>query len=62
MNRLITRSELAGRSDGALAALFRQVSQDLAQTAPGSAERRNALATLENITRERAVRAHRPRF
>lgn len=62
MNRLITRSELTGRSNNELSALFHRVSLDLARTAPGSPERRNALASLENIARERAARLHRPRF
>ncbi len=61
MFRLITRSELAGRSNSELAAIFRQASDALAHSAPGSADRRNALASLENITRERASRASRPR-
>jgi hypothetical protein len=34
---------------------------DLACTAPGSAERRDALATIENITRVMQQRAQRPR-
>jgi hypothetical protein len=62
MNRLITRSELTGRSESELAALFREVSLGLAQTAPGTPQRRDALASLENIARERAVRALRPRL
>jgi hypothetical protein len=62
MNRVITRSELIGRSDTELAALFRQVSLGLAQLAPGSQAHRNALASLENIARERAARMHRPRL
>ena len=41
MNRLITRSELTGRSDIELAALFRAASEDLAQSAPGSPARPN---------------------
>lgn len=62
MNRLITRSELTGRSDTDLAALFRQVSLGLAQVTPGSPAHRRALGTLENIARERAARRLRPRF
>ena len=62
MNRLITRSELSGRSNLELAALFRAASEALAQSAPGAPARRNALASLENIGRERAARMHRPRL
>jgi hypothetical protein len=58
---LITRSELAGRNAGELAALFRQATEALALSEPGTPARRNALASLENIARERAARLHRPR-
>jgi hypothetical protein len=54
--KLITRSELARRSNSELAELFRSVSQQLVSTKPGSAARRNALASLETIQRERAAR------
>ena len=60
--RLITRFELANRSDKELSALFRRVSEVLPHTANESPERRNALATLENIRREQASRLMRPRF
>lgn len=61
MNRLITRSELARRTDSELAVLFRQVSQGLATTIPGSPAHRQALASLENIARERTMRLRLPR-
>jgi hypothetical protein len=61
MFRLITRSELTRRSNNELAAIFRQASDALAQSAPGSPGHRNALASLENIARERAARMNRPR-
>ena len=60
--RLITSFELANRSDSELAAIFRQVSAAVAQTAIGSPERRNALASLENIRRAQAARLMRPRL
>jgi hypothetical protein len=60
--RLITRFELAHRSNAELSALFRQASSALAFSEPGSPERRNALASLENIRREQAARALRPRI
>lgn len=58
--RLITHFELALRSDHELAALFALVSRELPCTRPGSPERRNALASLENIRRERAARLMKP--
>lgn len=60
--RLITHFELATRSDHELAALFAFVARELPRTKAGSPERRNALASLENIRRERAARLCRPRF
>ena len=53
--RLITSHELSERTDKELEALFNMVSQALALTEAQSPERRNALATLENIKRERAA-------
>lgn len=58
--KLITRFELASRSKSELHALFCEVSGALACSAPGSPERRNALATLENIAAEITVRPHWP--
>jgi hypothetical protein len=54
--KLFTNHELQKRSDSELSALFRTVSQGLVRTVKGSPERRNALASLENIVRARAVR------
>jgi len=54
--KLISNHELQHRSESELAALFRKVSQDLFRTRRGSPERRNALASLENISRARASR------
>jgi hypothetical protein len=51
MRKIITPSELGHQSESGLSALFRQVAQELAGTKPGSSERRNALASLENIQR-----------
>lgn len=63
MRKVITRSELHTRSEQELLALFRKVSHELAGTKPGSAERRNTLASLENIQRALAAcRAQRPRL
>jgi hypothetical protein len=54
--RLITTIELAQRSESELAALFALVSRGLVRTRRETAERRCALASLENISRERAQR------
>jgi hypothetical protein len=54
--RLISNHELHQRSEGELAALFRAVSEGLVRTGRGSPERRNALASLENISGARAER------
>ncbi len=51
MNRLLTIAELQQRTDSELGALFRQASQALARTKAGTPERRNGLASLENIQR-----------
>ncbi len=59
--RLITSFQLARCRDSELSALFRQVSSALTLTKEGSPARRNALASLENIKREQAVRRLRPR-
>lgn len=52
--KLISSHELRERSESELSALFRTVSERLVRTARGSPERRNALASLENICRARA--------
>ncbi len=54
--RLITAIELQSRDERSLSDLFGKVSQRLAATRTGTPERRNALATLENISRARALR------
>jgi hypothetical protein len=54
--KLIVNSELRHRSENELSALFGRVSKALVRTKHGSPERRNALASLENIARARAVR------
>ncbi len=50
--KLITRYELASKSLLELRGLYCKVFNALVQSAPESAERRNALASLENISRE----------
>lgn len=51
--KLISAFELHRRSASELSDLFRHVSKGLALTQRGTPERRNALATLENIARAR---------
>ena len=63
MSRIITASELQNRSLADLQALYRTVQQELTASAPGSAVRRNALASLENISRANTQRrVLSPRF
>lgn len=59
--RLLTIFELATRSDSELTALFAKATRALHQASPESAERRNALASLENIQRVQAERRRGPR-
>ena len=58
--KLITRYELANRPTSELRGLLRQTFDALAQSAPESAERRAALASLENIQAELGVRPGGP--
>jgi hypothetical protein len=53
---LISTHELEKRTESELSGLFCTVSKGLVRTVRGSPERRNALASLENISRARAVR------
>ena len=52
--RLISAIELYSRSENELSALFQSVTKGLVRTEWGTPERRNALASLENISRARA--------
>ena len=56
--KLMTTHELHRYSDTELSALFHTVWLALVRTARGSAERRNALASLENITQVRSLRRY----
>ena len=51
MSKIILASELEGRSLSELWSLYATVERELTQSALGSAQRRNALASLENIRR-----------
>jgi hypothetical protein len=54
--KLIVNCELQKRSESELSALFCTVSKGLVRTKRESPERRNALASLENISRARVAR------
>jgi hypothetical protein len=54
--RVISMNELSRHSEKELSELFASVSQALVRTEPESPERRNALASLENIARARAAK------
>jgi hypothetical protein len=54
--KLISNHELQRRSESELSALFRTVSEGLVRTRRRTPERRNGLASLENIGRARAER------
>jgi hypothetical protein len=54
--KLISNHELQKRSDSELSAMFSTVSEGLVRTGRETPERRNALASLENIGRAQAVR------
>ncbi len=61
MSTVLTIAALQSRSDLELQTLTRKAQYDLECSAPGSAERRDALATLENIDRVMAQRRLRPK-
>ena len=50
--KLITRFELAAKSKTELHSLYRDVFNALVKSKPNTHQRRNALASLENIERE----------
>lgn len=54
--RLITRFELAAKNTNELYGLHRKVFNELAKSKPQTLERVNALASLENIENELALR------
>ncbi len=58
--KLITNLELAAKTERELSALFGAVSKALVTTARGTAQRRNALASLENISRARCAHGYQP--
>ena len=54
--KLIIRFELAIKTKAELHALYKDVFNALVQSKPNTHERRNALASLENIEREIGLR------
>ncbi len=52
MTKLITNHELAGLTLSELQGLYRRIFNELAQSDPHTPQRRNSLASLENIQRE----------
>jgi len=56
MIKLLTSVELERMTDAQLRVLFSQVTKGLALTERETAERRNGLASLENISRAMALR------
>lgn len=58
--KLVTRFELAARSESELKGIYRKIFNALAKSAAGSAARRSALASLENIIAELNARAPHP--
>ena len=61
MSRIILPSEVQGHSLKELWSLYARVERELTQSAVSSPERRNALASLENIRRVINSRAAQPR-
>ncbi len=58
--RLITRFELAAKNKSDLHSLLRRAFNALAASAPDTHQRRNALASIENIRAELGIRAYEP--
>ncbi len=54
--KLVTRFELAAKSETELRGLMREAFNELARSEFGSHERRNALASIENIQNELGLR------
>ena len=58
--KLVTKFELAAKNRNKLHALLREAFNELARSEPDTYQRRNALASLENIQREIGSRAFCP--
>lgn len=55
--KLVTRFELAAKNENELHALLRDAFNELAKSDPESHQRRNAVASIENIQNEVGSRA-----
>lgn len=58
--KLLTRFELAAKNKNELHGLLRNSFNELAKSNPNTHQRRNALASIENIQREISSRVLRP--
>jgi hypothetical protein len=58
--KLVTRFELVAKNENELRGLLRMAFNELSKSDFGTHERRNALASLENIENELASRVLRP--
>lgn len=58
--KLLTIFELAVKGESELSAIFKQTFNELAKSKQGSPERRNALASLENVQRTFISRPPQP--
>jgi len=61
MSAVLSIATLRTRSDRELQTLMRKAQYDLARSLAGSVERRDTLATLDNIARVMRQRSLRPR-
>lgn len=60
--RLITRFELAAKTESELYALLKDAFNELAKSDPGTYQRRTSLASIENIKGELTFRCSKPNF
>ena len=60
--RLVTRFELAAKNKNELHGLLRNAFNELAMSNPHTYQRRNALASIENIRREIGSRVPCPQY
>lgn len=58
--KLITRFELAAKNENELHAYLREAFNELARSEPDNHQRRNALASIENIRSELGARTPLP--
>ncbi len=60
--QLIVAIEISGRTEKELSTIYARVTRELTQSVYGTAERRNALASLGNVVTELNVRRMQPGF